>query len=71
MAGCCCRAFLDSKNLKGQSSEVDGSTTVNKYGWQEDNGGMWGLVAPKYELEIDERHAFLLGFNTQVCSPAC
>jgi len=27
---------------------------------------MWGLVAPKFELEIDERHAFLLGFNTQV-----
>ena len=66
MAWYCCRAFLNSKNLKGQSSEVDGNTTVNKYGWQEDNGGMWGQVAPKFELEIDERHSFLLGFDTQV-----
>lgn len=65
-----CRAFLARKQLKNQSSEVDSNVQVNKYGWQEKRGGVWLQVAPKFELEVDERHCFLLSIATQVSNPA-
>jgi len=60
------RLYLSGKQLKNQTSEVDASVQINKYGWQEAAGGFWGSVPPKFELEINERHGFLLCIYAQV-----
>uniref|UniRef100_A0A061SEX3 Uncharacterized protein n=1 Tax=Tetraselmis sp. GSL018 TaxID=582737 RepID=A0A061SEX3_9CHLO len=60
------RMYLYSKNLKNQGFEVNAQSQINKYGWIENPGNVFGSVPPKFELEVDERYAFLLSLHVQV-----